>query len=377
MLSLFEKYFGERSEYRSMVLTLGRIDAALSAASPEISGKVVHIAGTNAKGSTSFFIANILKEAGFSVTQFISPHIISIYERLQYNGAFITPSEFDDLFSAYKNTIIEHKLTYFETLFFIFMLYAGIKKPDFLVLETGLGGRFDATNTNYIKRKIPVITNIALDHREILGSNIYSVLNEKLAIIKDNAPIFVGLCKSFIMDEIRTKFASAEIITPSEADAAHALRYVQYPFNNNLALAICVSEYISGRELPHKAYPLPPCRQERFGRFILDGAHNESGLLSLIKSFPNVGGILISTTKERDINKFIRILFKLTKNIIATTIPDNHRSIDSSAVKDVDFIDDPLSALAVLEKRSEGDILVTGSLYLCSFIRHFLSGKKA
>jgi dihydrofolate synthase/folylpolyglutamate synthase len=377
MLSLFERYFGERSEYRSMALTLGRIDAALSAVSPEISGKVVHIAGTNAKGSTSFFIANILKEAGFSAAQFISPHIISIYERIQYNGEFITPSEFDDLFSAYKNIIIEHNLTYFETLFFMFMLYAGIKKPDFLVVETGLGGRFDATNTNYIKRKYPVITNIASDHREILGRNIYSILNEKLAIIKDNSPVFVGLCKSFIMDEIRTKFASDEIITPSEADAAQALRYAPYPFNSNLALAMRISEYISGVESPHKAYPLPPCRQERFGRFILDGAHNESGLLCLTKSFQNIGGILISATKERDINKFIRILSKLTKNIIATTIPDNHRSIDSSAVKDVDFINDPLSALAELEKRSEGDILVTGSLYLCSFIRNEISGKKA
>jgi dihydrofolate synthase/folylpolyglutamate synthase len=376
MLSLFERYFGERSEYRSMELTLGRIDTALSAVSPKISGKVVHIAGTNAKGSTSFFIANILKEAGFSAAQFVSPHIISIYERIQYNGEFITPQEFDDLFSAYKNIITENNLTYFETLFFIFMLYADIKKPDFLVVETGLGGRFDATNTNYIKRKYPVITHIASDHREILGRNIYSILNEKLAIIKDNSPVFVGLCKSFIMDEIRTKFAS-EIISPSAPDAAQALRYAQYPFNNNLALAICVSEYISGREISYKAYPLPPCRQERFGRIILDGAHNESGLLSLIKSFPNIGGILISATKERDINKFIRILSKLTKNITATSIPDNHRSIDSSAVKDADFINDPLSALAELEKRSEGDILVTGSLYLCSFIRNELSGKKA
>jgi dihydrofolate synthase/folylpolyglutamate synthase len=338
---------------------------------------VIHLAGTNAKGSTSFFIANILREQGFSVMLFTSPHIISIYERIQYNGEFIPQEEFDAIFIRHQKIIKENNLTYFETLFFIFMLYADLKKPDFLVVETGLGGRFDATNTNYIKKKYPVITHIASDHKEILGRNIYGILDEKLAIIKDNSPVFIGTCKGFIMDKILS-VAVAEIITPSGEALTRALRFVPYPFNNNLALAIRVSEYICGKSITYKDYPLPPCRQERFGRIILDGAHNESGMLSLVKNFPKVSGVLLSSTKERDIKKFLRILRKCADNIILTSIPGNPRTIgkdDAYQAGCRTFSENPLSALAELENKSDGVILVTGSLYLCSFVRSVLSGQ--
>jgi dihydrofolate synthase/folylpolyglutamate synthase len=252
------------------------------------------------------------------------------------------------------------------------MLFAEIKKPDFLVVETGLGGRFDATNTNYILKKYPVITQIAADHREILGANIYGILSEKLAVIKENTPVFAGACKSFIMDEIHAKLAGKEIISPDERDISQALRFASPPFNGNLALAMRTAEYILKKNIPYKAYPLPPCRQERFGRVILDGAHNESGILALRKVFPKIGGILLSSTKERDLKKFAELLSKCSDNIIITSIPDNPRGIDNAAAEGLPFIKDPVSALDELKARSEGDILVTGSLYLCACIRSVL-----
>ncbi|MDR2105481.1 MAG: hypothetical protein LBP51_06990 [Deferribacteraceae bacterium] len=353
-----------------MDLSLQRIDAALSTLKPKIRGEVIHIAGTNGKGSTALFIANILQAEGFSVALFTSPHIISIYERLQYNSGFISPEEFDELFSNCKDIIIENKLTYFESLFALFMLYSSRKDPDFLVLETGLGGRFDATNTNYIKKKYPVITQISLDHGEILGENIYGILSEKLAVIKDNSPVFAGLCKDFIMNKINS--IPAEVISPSQADILHALQYAPPPFNSNLALAQTTVKYICKRDIAYKSYPLPPCRQERFGRIILDGAHNAAGILTLKKRFPKIGGALISSTKERNIKRFIHILSSCTRNIIATSIPDNQRSIDGIGLGGIRFIEEPIDALNELDKRSVGDILVTGSLYLCSFIRKLL-----
>jgi dihydrofolate synthase/folylpolyglutamate synthase len=417
-LSLFEKFFDGRPEYRHMELSLKRIDTALFAANPHINavtnGRVIHIAGTNAKGSTAFFLANILMSEGFSVMLFTSPHIISVYERIQYNGEFISSADFDDLFSRRQNIIIENNLTYFETLFFIFMLFAEIKQPDYLVIETGLGGRFDATNTNYLHKKYPVITQIAADHREILGANIYGILSEKLAVIKENSPVFIGACKSFIMDEIRAKLAGKEIISPDERDISQALQFAPSPFNSNLTLAIRTAEYILKKNIPYKAYPLPPCRQERFEGVILDGAHNESGILALRKVFPKVGGILLSSTKEHDLKKFAELLSKCSKNIIITSIPDNPRSIEAAVAEGLPFIKDPVSALTELEgsllqaftpvvfcerlrgiipsaskrryekdhpeceqkalfkARSEGDILVTGSLYLCAYIRKVL-----
>ncbi|MDR2401631.1 MAG: hypothetical protein LBD73_08285 [Deferribacteraceae bacterium] len=372
--SLFEKFFEGRSEHRTMELSLGRIDNALSALRPLIAGKVIHIAGTNGKGSTSFYIANILRTEGFNVMLFTSPHVISIYERIQYNGEFIAAEDFDAIFSCYKNIITENSLTYFETLFFIFMISAGEKRPDFLVLETGLGGRYDATNTSYIKEKYPVITHIAADHREILGRNIYKILDEKAAVIKGNSPVFAGVCKDFIIQELR--LISPLVIIPSDEDVACALEYAPPPFNGNLALAITVAEYVCGKKIPYRCYPLPPCRQERFGRIILDGAHNESGILELKKRFPSIGGVLLSSTKERNINNFIRFLSKCTGNMIITAIPGNPRSITSAALNEANgltFTEDPLIGLKELEKQTDGDILVTGSLYLCSYVRTFLT----
>jgi dihydrofolate synthase/folylpolyglutamate synthase len=257
------------------------------------------------------------------------------------------------------------------------MLYAEIKKPDFLVIETGLGGRFDATNSNYIKEKYPVITHIGADHREILGRNIYSILDEKLAIVKDNSPVFIGYGKRFISEAIRERFPNRELISPTPEYITEALNFAPPPFNLNLALAMRVSEHMCGGEIPFRRLPLPPCRRERFGRIVLEGAHNESGILALTKNFSKVGGVILSATKERDIKKFIYLLAKITDRIILTSIPDNPRSITADTVRGLNppFIDNPAAALAKLESETEGDIIVTGSLYLCAFMRKVLAGR--
>jgi dihydrofolate synthase/folylpolyglutamate synthase len=175
------------------------------------------------------------------------------------------------------------------------------------------------------------------------------------------------------MDKIRS--VSAEVISPSQDDILYALQYVPPPFNGNLALAVSAAKRICKKNIAYDDYPLPPCRQERFGRIILDGAHNAAGILTLKNRFPHIGGVLISSTKERDIKRFIRLLSGCTKNIIVTSIPDNPRSIDASDFNGIIFIEDPINALKELEARTGGDILVTGSLYLCSFVRNVL-GKR-
>ena len=144
---------------------------------PQRGMKIIHVAGTNGKGSVCNFLSNCLREAGHSVGLFISPHLITVRERMSVDGELITEEEFLDAFQRVMRVYetdesqeLPHPL-YFEFLFFIGMLWFSKKRPDYLILETGLGGRLDATNA-LPDKEITVITRIGLDHTAILGETL-------------------------------------------------------------------------------------------------------------------------------------------------------------------------------------------------------------
>ena len=140
--------------------------------------KVIHIAGTNGKGSTATFLENILLEAGYNVGKFTSPHILKYNERILYNRQMIDDEEIVKNYHFLKQVIEEFKrenvdfkdmyLNFFEITTFIALMFFAKKNPDFLVIETGLGGRLDATNI--LTSDIALITNISFDHTAILGN---------------------------------------------------------------------------------------------------------------------------------------------------------------------------------------------------------------
>ena len=147
--------------------------------------KIIHIAGTNGKGSTATFLENIFFEAGYSVAKFTSPHILQFNERILVNKEMISDEDVVKYCEAVMNVLEKNRLqiNFFEITTFIALLYFKEKNPDFIFLETGLGGRYDATNI--VKSTIAAITNISFDHVALLGNSLYEIADRKAGIIKD------------------------------------------------------------------------------------------------------------------------------------------------------------------------------------------------
>ncbi|OEG71238.1 hypothetical protein ATZ36_15670 [Candidatus Endomicrobiellum trichonymphae] len=185
-------FFKILKEYEGMTPGLSRIKKFLkSIGNPQDKLKAVHIAGTNGKGSTAVFISEILKAGGYKTALYTSPHLIDITERIKIDGKNIPSKIFNGLSKKYLESAVKYKLSYFEYLTALAFIYFAEQKADIAVVETGLGGRFDATNV--IKKPlICVITSIAKEHQEILGTEIKKIAFEKAGIIKDNAYVICG-----------------------------------------------------------------------------------------------------------------------------------------------------------------------------------------
>ncbi|MHB1687688.1 MAG: bifunctional folylpolyglutamate synthase/dihydrofolate synthase [Ignavibacteriaceae bacterium] len=157
---------------------------------PQQKLKAFHIAGSNGKGSTSSFIASMLMEFKYKVGLYTSPHFVRFNERIKINNEEI-PNEYVAKFvSEYENYIDENKLTFFEVTTALAFQYFYEQKVDFAVIETGLGGRLDATNV--LSPLAVVITSISLEHTNILGTTLKEIASEKAAIIKNHSHVFTG-----------------------------------------------------------------------------------------------------------------------------------------------------------------------------------------
>lgn len=170
---------------------LDAVQEALSkVGNPERKLQVIHVAGTNGKGSTIAFMEAILKEHGFSSGVFSSPAIIDIHDQIRINGDAITGEELDKSFRAMKEAGVSGLLTDFELLTVAAFLTFGRIGPDYVLLETGMGGLLDSTNV--VVPLVAVITSIALEHTAFLGGTVAAVTEQKAGIIKNGIPVVIG-----------------------------------------------------------------------------------------------------------------------------------------------------------------------------------------
>jgi dihydrofolate synthase/folylpolyglutamate synthase len=152
--------------------------------------KSIHIAGTNGKGSTSHMLASILQSAGYKVGLYTSPHLKDFRERIRINGAMIPENEVIDFVAKHKSLFEQVKPSFFEMTVALAFDYFAKEKIDIAVVEVGLGGRLDSTNI--ITPLLSVITNIGLDHTDLLGDTLTKIACEKAGIIKDGVPVVVS-----------------------------------------------------------------------------------------------------------------------------------------------------------------------------------------
>ncbi|MDA3860695.1 MAG: Mur ligase family protein, partial [Melioribacteraceae bacterium] len=175
---------------------------------PEKQLKAIHIAGSNGKGSTASFIASILIEAGHKVGLYTSPHFVKFNERIRINGIEI-PDEYVANFVNENNNYIDRESpTFFELTTALAFQYFADEKVDYAIVETGLGGRLDATNV--LNSIASVITSISFEHTNILGESLDIIAKEKAGIIKSNQKVFVGYLPEIAKEVITTKVNELE-----------------------------------------------------------------------------------------------------------------------------------------------------------------------
>jgi len=375
LITEFEKYFSNTSEYKSIDLTLDRINSALKSVDFQESklGKIIHIAGTNGKGTTAYILYQILKNNGYKVALYTSPHLNCITERIFYDGTQIKLNTFNELFKKYQHIISYYNLTYFEAITLLAFKYFESLHPDFSVIETGMGGKYDATNI--LDNKIPVITTISIDHEQYLGKTLKEIADEKIAIIKNNPLLFLGYNNSTILNYIKNYNKDLQIITPSQSLFEYVKSFYPTPYFRNVALALTISDYLN-MNVNIENLKLPKCRFEKHKNFIFDGAHNFNGIAELLKNFKECfkkPTILYSCTKDRDVNKILSYILMKNFVVIATEM-NNDRSIK---IEDIKIENDNLFKIKdikeafskAVEISKNNDILVCGSLYFCQEIK--------
>lgn len=177
---------------------------------PEQRLRCVHVAGTNGKGSVSVTLLTILSRAGFRVGLYTSPHLSSVRERFRINDSFISRDKFVELANRIRDVLGEEKITYFEFTTALALLWFAESGLDLVILETGMGGRLDATNV--VTPLVSVITNVTMDHEAYLGTTLAAIAYEKAGIIKDGVPVVSGVARGeglAVIEEVsRTHHAS-------------------------------------------------------------------------------------------------------------------------------------------------------------------------
>ena len=293
---------------------------------PQQKLKMIHIGGTNGKGSTSNMLASVLQEAGYKIGLYNSPHLIDFTERIKINGENCDKEFVYQFIQKLRNLPEEITPSFFEFTTIMAFEYFYQKKVDYAIIEVGLGGRLDSTNI--ITPIVTAITNVALDHQDLLGNSIEEISREKAGIIKPNIPIISGAddvtVRNIIKakaEELNTEFFDATII---ETDLKSDLKGNYQEKNIKVVLALIKELKNLGLNISNQNIQdgfLNVHQNTNFiGRWfefskdpliICDTAHNQAGLelvFDQLNSIPKHIHIILGFVAEKNINEVLQIL---------------------------------------------------------------------
>lgn len=386
--------------------------------------KVVHIGGTNGKGSTAAFLTSVLSAQGYRVGLFTSPHLEDFRERIRIGQALIPPEKVVQLTDRIKNKLSAAgsllPLTFFEFVTAMALLYFAEEEVDLAVLEVGMGGRLDATNV--VDPALAIITNVSLDHCQHLGNSLEEIAGEKLGIVKPGRPLVCGIEEQELRELVQahcrrlgsslftlgTEFA---VVAGPEGGFHYQGQFSSYsdlrlglagPHQiTNAALCLAACEILSQSGWPVKEEAIRagllhvqwPGRLELFPgspAVLLDCAHNPAGAMALrnalLKEYAYEDLILVlGIMADKDWPEMLSVLAPLAKEVIVTA-PKLARSCPphllasevSKYCSKVQVVDDVAQALNMGLKMAEPQdlVLVTGSIFTVSEARQAIAKSK-
>lgn len=321
---------------------------------------LIHVAGTNGKGSVCAYLSNILIANKMRVGTFISPHLIEVNERILLDMIPISDNDLESISKYVRERLNNSKIspTYFEYLFYIAMVHFSNSNLDFVILETGMGGRLDVTNV--FDDNLSIITSIGMDHMQYLGNNIGDIAFEKAGIIKCNSTVIFDDSNKEV-NEIITKKAkeqNAKLIALSDFEY-ESLDFTCIKYKKKAAaLAI-----LGARQLLNNIENIDAAirntiwhgRMEEIEKdIIIDGAHNEPAIrefidnvLNIVKTKKKKIKLLISLVKDKEMDKVFDIIvsnLKVEKYYLT--------SIDSYRTNSISELYNSLNILLEKNKRS-------------------------
>ena len=410
--------FNESVEYIHSLLAFGikpgleRISMLLDLlGNPQDKLKIVHIAGTNGKGSTSTMISNMLIADGHKTGLFTSPYVIDFCERIQIDGKNVSKTLFAECVTEVREKIEELNkqdiiITEFEAITASAFLCFVKAECEYVVLEVGLGGRFDATNVAK-KPEAVVITSISLDHIAILGDTIEKIAFEKCGIIKENTPVITSSnqtddairvinetcedknCKLIITNPHKTEIIE-DTIFGTELVYENNKYKTRLTGNHQIENTVNAIECANVLGISQKAMvqgifnTTMIARMEIIGEkplIIRDGGHNEGcaqALYDFLKKYKvkNIN-MLIGLMADKDVEGYVEKIAPLCRSVVTAT-PSNPRALNGENLKeitekycdDVKFISNPKEGYKYILSNTRGNetILICGSFYMMSDI---------
>lgn len=410
-------------------LGMERIEGLLKElGNPEKAIKTVHVTGTNGKGSVASMITNILLAANLKVGKFTSPHLVRYNERIELNGKDISDEDFATALSAVKvaaDSIVQKGVcdqpTQFEILTAAAFLYFKLQNVDYAVIEVGMGGLWDSTNV--ITPVVSVITNVALDHCDRLGTSIERIAMQKAGIIKEKVPVVaavegneaVGPIVTFAMFREAPVYLYGKAFWGTEVESSmsgqkftlHAGDFYASDYEiklpgehqiKNTSLAIVAAKLVSKQDdrINELALHLGVANTKWAGRLeriamqpdvILDGAHNPNGAEALRKALDKYYPgqrvhYVLGMMGDKDMESVLKILVKPADVVYAVRADEGARAAEASAIAAlVGEQAVPMASLseayhkAVAEAGEQGVVVVCGSLYLVGEFKKLLAAE--
>ena len=374
---------------------------------PQDKLRFIHIAGTSGKTSTAYYLSALLAATGKKVGLTVSPHVDSVTERVQINNKPLSETIFCSELSKFLEIVqkASQKPTYFELLYAFSMWVFVRHNVDYAVIETGMGGLYDATNVITRPDKICVITDIGIDHTHILGKSLTEIATQKIGIVHEKNVVFTYTQTDEVMEAFSgwTSKHHAKLNTTTQMDEQSISELdftgIAYYQQRNWLLAYMVFRYLIERDnlrsltseelLKTVHFQVPAhmdIRQVNGKTIIMDGAHNAQKMSAFIESFkilyPGVKPVVVIALKhDKEFKDVVSILSKIAAKIITTTFKSSQdlpvQSMDPQSLAKafegnvpVEVVPNHKDAIRTMLSSSEHVGIITGSFYLLSQIRN-------